>query len=93
MSDQRARLHAVIFGRVQGVGFRMNTADEAQRLGLDGWVQNNFDRTVEVMAEGPRAVLEEFLTWLQHGPPLARVTNVVVDWWDARGDLDPFEVR
>jgi acylphosphatase len=71
----------------------MNTADEAQRLGLDGWVQNNFDRTVEVMAEGPRDVLEEFLAWLQQGPPLAWVTNVVANWWEARGDLGPFEVR
>lgn len=87
------RLHAVVHGRVQGVGFRMNAADEAQRLGLYGWVQNNWDRTVEVTAEGSKEALDSFLTWLQHGPALARVTGVVADWSAARGDLDAFDVR
>lgn len=53
----------------------------------------NVDRTVEITAEGPRDALEEFFTWLQHGPPLAWGTTVVADWWEVRGDRDAFEVR
>jgi len=46
------RLHAVVRGSVQGVGFRATTFDEARRLGLAGWVRNRVDGTVEVLAEG-----------------------------------------
>ncbi len=52
------RIHAVVRGRVQGVGFRASAAHEARRLGLNGWVRNCFDGTVEVLAAGDDAAVD-----------------------------------
>jgi acylphosphatase len=73
------RIRAIVSGRVQGVSYRASTADEARRLGLVGWVRNLRDGTVELEAEGPPDAIEKLLTWCQHGPPAAKVTNVAVD--------------
>ena len=56
------RLHATVFGRVQGVSFRFYTRDTADELGLTGWVANRYDGSVEVVAEGPRAALDQLLS-------------------------------
>jgi acylphosphatase len=68
--------HFRVSGRVQGVGFRYAALNEAQRLGLAGWVRNLADGRVEVLAQGEAARLERFHAWLQQGPPGARVTAV-----------------
>jgi acylphosphatase len=91
MSDVCARLR--IHGRVQGVFFRQSAADEANRLGLAGWVRNAPDGSVEGEAEGPRPSVEAFVRWSQHGPPGARVERVDVEWGAARGTERPFAVR
>ncbi len=80
MNDNNSCLHAVVHGRVQGVFFRASTQKKAQALGLTGWVRNLPDGTVEVLAAGPRSVLERLLEWLHQGPPLARVQRVEHDW-------------
>jgi acylphosphatase len=87
------RLHAVVHGRVQGVGFRATTFDEARRLGLAGWVRNCYDGTVEVLAEGSEAKLRLFLDYLHRGPWGALVTSVAEDWSDAAGAPMPFQVK
>jgi acylphosphatase len=88
------RLHAVVRGRVQGVGFRYTTQSEARRLGLAGWVRNLVDGCVEVEAEGPAEDLATFLSFLRAGPPGAHVVAVSEDWLDAQGLAPlPFEVR
>jgi len=88
------RLHAIVRGRVQGVGFRATTQHEARRRGLAGWVRNLADGSVEVIAEGDQAVLEEFLSFLQRGPRGAHVDGVDAQWLAAGGDLaSPFQVR
>jgi acylphosphatase len=90
----RTRLSALIHGRVQGVGYRMFADDHAHDLGLDGYVRNLPDgRTVEVVAEGPREALEEFLTVLRRGPYAARVDRVDTSWGPALGNLGPFAPR
>lgn len=71
---------ARVSGRVQGVGFRYWTEDVAQSLGVCGWVRNCDNGDVEVEAEGPRDVLEEFLRRLHEGPVLARVRDIGVEW-------------
>ena len=76
MSDVRVRV--VVSGRVQGVFYRDSCRAEARRLGLRGWVRNRSDRTVEVVAEGPRDRVEQLLTWCRHGPPRATVTGITV---------------
>ena len=65
-------------GRVQGVFYRDSCRAEAQRLGVRGWVRNRPDRTVEVVAEGPRDRVEQLLTWCRQGPPRATVTGITV---------------
>ncbi len=70
------RIHAIVRGRVQGVGFRATTAREARRLGLSGWVRNCFDGTVEVLAAGDDAAIDELAAWLKRGPRGANVTGL-----------------
>lgn len=67
----------LVSGRVQGVFFRASTRDEARRLGLNGYARNLADGRVEVLAQGGAEALEALAQWLQHGPPLARVAEVV----------------
>ena len=76
MSEVRCRV--VVSGRVQGVFFRDSCRSQAQRLGVRGWVRNLPDRTVEVVAEGPRDRVDQLLDWCRHGPPRAQVTGLVV---------------
>ncbi len=90
--DDRA-FHAVVRGRVQGVGFRMHTQREAQRLRLRGYVRNLPDGSVEVEAGGPSDAIDALLEWLRRGPPSARVESLHWDWAPA-GTLElPFSVR
>ena len=86
------RLHAVVHGDVQGVGFRYFAQRKAQQLGLQGWVRNNDDGTVELVAEGGREALEQLKRALQEGPRLARVDRVETRWSNAAGDLNAFEL-
>lgn len=64
---------------VQGVSFRWYTRQEAERLGLVGWVRNEADGTVRLEAQGPEEDVEELLAWVHHGPTHARVTGVDVE--------------
>ncbi len=87
------RLHVVVRGRVQGVGFRDATCREAQRLGLAGWVRNRLDGDVEVTAEGDEALLRQLENFLRRGPRMANVAGLDVFWETAQSDLVPFEIR
>lgn len=84
---------AKIAGRVQGVGYRYFAEDEANRLGLTGYVRNMPDGSVEVVAEGPRNVLEGFLAILRRGPSGANVTNVRHSFVPATGEFRDFHIR
>jgi acylphosphatase len=87
------RIHAIVHGLVQGVHFRGYTIQEANRLGLVGWVRNNLNGTVETVAEGNREQLEAYIDFLHVGSPSARVKRVDVTWQEASGDLDAFDVH
>jgi acylphosphatase len=81
-----------VSGRVQAVGFRAATFDEAQRLGLSGWVRNLSNGDVEVLACGELEALTALERWLSRGPRGARVTAVVAD--DAPIEVfGDFEIR
>jgi len=86
------RLHAVIRGNVQGVGFRYFIQRKARQLGLHGWVRNNDDGTVELVAEGSRPELEELRMAAEEGPRMARVQRVEAQWTPATGGLDAFDL-
>ena len=89
----KARLHAKVYGDVQGVFFRAHTEEEALRLGLSGWIMNSREGGVEVEAEGEREALDELLAWLQHGPPAAVVKKVEHEWKDFAGEFSGFGIR
>lgn len=71
-----ARASFLVKGTVQGVGYRAATAREARRLGLEGWVKNLADGSVQVVAAGAPAKLQALEEWLHVGPRFARVSSV-----------------
>ncbi len=75
-----SRVHLRIHGRVQGVFFRASTMDKAKELGLTGWVRNNPDGSVEVIAEGSRERVETLVAWSHEGPRHAVVNRVEIEW-------------
>jgi acylphosphatase len=93
MADEHQRLHAIVTGMVQGVNFRYYTQERARSLRLTGWARNLPDGSVEVLAEGPRAALDQLLDFLHRGPPAASVTGVAEEWQAPTGEFQRFEIR
>ena len=71
-----ATLHAVVRGRVQGVGFRWFVRERARELGIRGWVRNRSDGSVEVEAAGESESLDRLRQWLARGPAGAHVSGL-----------------
>ena len=93
MNEVESRLVATVRGLVQGVGFRWFVEREAARLGVDGWVANRADGSVEVVAEGPPDALGRLVLQLWEGPPGSSVTDVEVAHEPARGNIVGFTIR
>ena len=72
----RPTLHLIVRGRVQGVGYRWWTVDQATALGLAGWVRNRRDGSVEILAIGAPHALDSLAASCAHGPAPASVTSV-----------------
>jgi acylphosphatase len=89
----RSAAEIVVEGRVQGVGYRYFAQRRAQSLGLAGYVSNLKDGRVRAHAEGPRAIIEDFVRALEKGPPLSHVDTVTVRWVPPTGRFDDFGVR
>jgi acylphosphatase len=87
------RVHLVISGLVQGVGFRLATQREATRLGLAGWVRTLADGRVEAVAEGPEPSVEQLVAWCRRGPAGARVRDVAVDRRPPEGRSGRFTIE
>ena len=87
------RLELRIRGHVQGVYYRASTRETANKLGLQGWVRNCPDGSVELLAEGPRARLQELLEWCASGPPAARVDTCEARWGEASGEFQGFSIQ
>ncbi|TXN31005.1 acylphosphatase [Lacisediminihabitans profunda] len=85
-SGSRARVRAVVRGRVQGVGYRWSARIAAERLALGGFATNRPDGSVLVEAEGPPADVDALLDWLRRGPPGALVTAVDAESVPPDGD-------
>ncbi len=93
MSEQKARAHVLIKGRVQGVFFRANTREAARRIGVCGWVRNTPDGRVETVFEGNSADVQKMVQWCQNGSPPTRVDDIQVDWQKFTGEFDSFSIR
>ncbi len=93
METQLKRLHAIVEGHVQGVGFRYFVLSQAQSLNLTGWVRNLTNGDVEVTAEGNSTDLEQLLFKLHQGPPGSHVINVQAEWLAAENTFTLFSVR
>src|SRR4029079_18451895 len=80
----RITLRCLVSGKVQGVWFRAHTKQEAEKLGLTGYAKNLRDGRVEVVVTGEPIKIEKLFVWLQKGPELARVEEVVKEELEER---------
>jgi acylphosphatase len=92
-STATSRVHLRVTGRVQGVYYRASMLQQAQRLGLTGWVMNCPDWSVEAVAEGSKAKLEELIAWCHQGPEGARVSAVEANWQKPENNFIGFAIR
>jgi len=89
-----ASVRVIVFGYVQGVFFRDFASRRARELGLTGYVHNLRDiEAVEVHAEGERKQLEKLISYLEVGPPTAKITKVVTSWSEYTGSYSGFSIR
>jgi len=86
-------IRAIVRGRVQGVYFRAFTRDEAEQLGVTGWVRNNPDGSVECFAQAPEDKIEAFIRFLHKGSPGAKVERVQLSEETPQPRLKGFEIQ
>lgn len=82
-----------VYGRVQGVYFRQETAEQARARGVSGWVRNNPDGSVEAVFEGDRRMVEEMVEWCRRGPAAAKVERLEVEGEEPAGEPAGFAVE
>lgn len=85
--------HYIVEGRVQGVFFRASTREQAQSMGIQGWVRNLADGRVEVLASANTDQLSLFEAWLSKGPEMAIVNGLSVTESAQQAEVSGFEVR
>jgi len=82
-----------IFGKVQGVFFRVETKEHADRLGITGWVKNESDGTVMIEAEGDQEGLQKLLAWCKIGTRGSTVSKVEHEWSENLKNYQFFEIK
>ncbi len=90
--NHNERVHMIVHGRVHGVTFRESTRREASELGLVGLVRNLVDGAVEIIAEGPRDILDRLVKWAHFGPPASNVVRVDVNYNDPTDEFVTFDI-
>ncbi len=86
------RLHIIVYGKVQGVFYRGSAVKQAKSLGLNGWVKNLEDGSVELLAEGEDGKLAAFLEWCKEGPEDAEVYGFQTNWSDYKAEFSDFAI-
>tara|TARA_Y100000310_G_C20261137_1_gene613686 strand:- start:143 stop:433 length:291 start_codon:yes stop_codon:yes gene_type:complete len=89
----KIRIHLLISGRVQGVLFRQSARVKAVELALTGFAKNLLDGKVEIVVEGQKEKVKEFIAWTKQGPQLARVDNVETAEEEYTGEFEDFLIR
>jgi acylphosphatase len=87
-----AGVHLLVDGVVQGVGYRFFAIRKATTYGLKGFVRNLIDGRVEVVAEGEKGLIEEFIKDLRRGPMSAHITDIRIEWRNPTYSFNGFEV-
>jgi acylphosphatase len=85
-------VHIVVSGKVQGVGYRFSTVRQARELGINGWVRNLPNGSVEAVLEGDRRSIERMIEWCRRGSTAAIVRDVFVESIEAE-EFSNFEIR
>ena len=91
--NEMVRAHVWVQGRVQAVGFRAFVQQSAYQIGVTGWVRNVGYETVEVVAEGTRKQLDEFLRAVKRGPTGSRVDESREEWEPVTGEFSSLRVK
>jgi acylphosphatase len=87
------RVHVIVEGAVQGVGYRYTMRMVAREAGVTGWVRNRRDGSVEAEVEGEAAQVDEVLAWMAGGPPGSSVTSARVTEMAPTASESSFDVR
>lgn len=90
---ERSRVHIILRGKVHGVFFRDYAKKEADKMGITGWVRNIDDGGVEIVAEGDKPCLRQFIILCEKGNPLSTVTNVDYEWEEYSGKFNDFYIK
>ncbi len=88
-----SRIHLFYSGYVQGVGFRFSVKRIALSLGLKGWVKNLRNGNVEIVAQGEKNSLEDFVNQIRESSLKRYIKNVEINWEEASGEFNNFEIR
>lgn len=89
----KIRAHVIAAGKVQGVFYRAETASQAKRLNVTGWVRNLSDGRVEAVFEGEENNVQRLIDFCRHGPPNAYVVNLDVGRQEWKGEFERFMVK
>lgn len=82
-----------VHGRVQGVGFRYSTVQAAVKIGVNGWVRNEWDGTVLIYCEGNSRSVDTFVAWCRKGPTLSHVVSLDITDVPFQGLYDSFKIE
>ena len=88
----KKRVKLNIKGKVQGVWYRASAKEVADKLNITGWVKNEIDGSVTIVAEGEEEQLREFIKWCHKGPANARVESVTEEWSDWQDEFKVFKI-
>ena len=89
----KVKAHVIISGRVQGVFFRGNTRNEAEKQNVNGWVRNLADGRVEAVFEGEKADVDKLISFAGTGPSRAKVRDLDIKWMDYTGEFNDFQIH
>ena len=90
---KKRRAHLFVSGRVQGVFFRVYARNQAQELGLTGWIRNLPDGRVEALLEGDEENIKKMIKWAKIGSPGAQVADLKAEMQEHQGEFKTFQVR
>ena len=88
----KLRVRLIVEGKVQGVWFRDSARKKAVELGVNGWIKNNYDGSVEAVIEGEEHKVREMIAWCHEGPPAANVTKVTKTEEDQMEGFSSFSI-